>query len=278
MAENAVTGPALGIAWDGSGYGTDSTIWGGEFLRVGGSSFERVAHLRTVRLPGSETAVREPRRCAAGLLFEMFGQEAFNPSRTSHAASLGSPHSMFKSIEAFTPEERTIVRSMLDRKLNSPVTSSAGRLFDAVASLIGLRHFARYEGQAAMELEFAATRDHSTETYTVNLEKNGTVVFDWARMIVEIMTDAAARISQPRIARKFHNTMAEAMVQIATIIGEKKIVLSGGCFQNKLLTELAVTRLRQADFRVYWHQRIPPNDGGIALGQVMAVAAENFRS
>lgn len=278
MAENAVTGPALGIAWDGSGYGTDSTIWGGEFLRVDGSSFERAAHLRTFRLPGSETAVREPRRCAAGLLFEMFGHEAFDASLGSHTARLGLPHSTFTSMEAFTPEERTILRSMLDRKLNSPVTSSAGRLFDAVASLIGLRQFARYEGQAAMELEFAATRDHSTETYTVNLEKNGTVVFDWARMVVEIITDSAARISQPRIARKFHNTMAEVMVQIATAIGENKIVLSGGCFQNKLLTELAVTRLRQAGFHVYWHQRIPPNDGGIALGQVMAVATEKFRS
>jgi hydrogenase maturation protein HypF len=275
MAENAITGPVLGIAWDGSGYGPDQTIWGGEFLRVDSAradEFERKAHIRTFRLPGSETAVREPRRCAAGLLFEMFGNEAFELGPTSQAARFGLLNSLLTPIEAFTPEERSVLRGMLERKLNSPVTSSAGRLFDAVASLIGLRQFARYEGQAAMELEFAATRDFSREHYTVNLEHNGALVFDWARMVVEIMTDVSSRTAQSRMARKFHNTMVEAMVQIASAVGENKIVLSGGCFQNKLLTELAVTRLRQEGFRVYWHQRIPPNDGGIALGQVMAAA------
>ena len=278
MAENAVTGTALGIAWDGSGYGTDGTIWGGEFLRVDSSrpnEFERVAHVRTFRLPGSETAVREPRRCAAGVLFEMFGTEAFEVGPTSQAARFGLAHSLLTPLDAFTPEERGIVRGMLERKLNSPVTSSAGRLFDAVASLIGLRQFARYEGQAAMELEFAASRDFSREFYTVNVEKNGALNFDWARMVIEIMTDVAQKTQQSRIARKFHNTMVEAMVQIATSVGENKIVLSGGCFQNKLLTELAVTRLQREGFRVYWHQRIPPNDGGIALGQLMAATAKS---
>jgi hydrogenase maturation protein HypF len=273
MAENAVSGSALGIAWDGSGYGTDQTIWGGEFLRVDSNtnSFERVAHIRTFRLPGSETAVREPRRCAAGMLYEMFGVEALK-TKHSPAVNVGLPTSLLAPIEAFTPEERTILRGMLERKINSPITSSAGRLFDGVASLIGLRQFARYEGQAAMELEFAATRDFTRECYTVNLERDGALQFDWARMVVEIIADVANGVPQSRIARKFHNTMAEVMVQIAQTVGENKIVLSGGCFQNKLLTELAVTRLQREGFRVYWHQRIPPNDGGIALGQVMAAA------
>ena len=277
MAENSVTGPALGIAWDGSGYGTDGTIWGGEFLRVDPKveGFTRVAHLRTFRLPGSETAVREPRRCAAGMLFEMFGTETFDLGPNSQAAKFGLLNSLLTPIESFTPEERGILRGMLERKLNSPITSSAGRLFDAVASLIGLRQFARYEGQAAMELEFAATRDFSREHYTVNLEKNGVLQFDWARMVVEIMTDVAAHTAQSRIARKFHNTMVETMVQVAAAVGENKIVLSGGCFQNKLLTEMAVTRLQREGFRVYWHQRIPPNDGGIALGQLMAATANS---
>ena len=270
MAENGITGPVLGIAWDGNGYGPDGTIWGGEFLKVADGDYQRTAHLRTFRLPGSEVAVHEPRRCAAGLLHEMFGSEAFELGPNSQAARFGLLNSFLTPIEAFTPEERGIVRGMLERKLNCPVTSSAGRLFDAVSSLAGLRQFARYEGQAAMELEFAAGRDRTRETYTINIEKNGTMVVDWARMIVEIMTDAAARVSQPRIARKFHNTLVEAMVQVAAASGENKIVLTGGCFQNKLLTETAVTRLQQEGFRVYWHQRVPPNDGGIALGQVMA--------
>ncbi len=272
MAENAVQGSALGIAWDGSGYGPDETIWGGEFLKVANGGYERLAHFRTFRLPGSETAVREPRRCAAGILHEMFGAEAFNLGPDSQAARFGLLNSFLMPIEAFTPEERKVVRGMLERRLNSPVTSSAGRLFDAVASIIGLRQFARYEGQAAMELEFVATRDLTRESYTVNIEKNGSLVVDWARMIVEIMQDTAARISQPRIARKFHNALAEVIVQVAKVSGEKKIVLSGGCFQNKLLTELAVTRLQQEGFHPYWHQRVPPNDGGIALGQAVAAA------
>ena len=275
MAENAVTGPALGIAWDGSGYGTDQTIWGGEFLRVDSASpknFERVAHLRTFRLPGSETAVREPRRCAAGMLYEMFGDEAFHSVPVSQPSRFGLLNPQLPSLEAFTPGERTIVRGMLERKINSPVTSSAGRLFDAAASLTGLRQFARYEGQAAMELEFAATKDFTRECYTVNLDKNGSLQFDWARMVIEIISDVGDRVPQPRMARKFHNTMAEVMVQVAQAIGEQKIVLSGGCFQNKLLTELAVTRLQREGFRVYWHQRIPPNDGGLSLGQVMALS------
>ena len=205
----------------------------------------------------------------------MFGTEAFEVGPSSQAARFGLVHSLLSPFESFTPEERGIVRGMLERKFNSPVTSSAGRLFDAVASLIGVRQFARYEGQAAMELEFAASRDFSRECYTVNVEKNGALNFDWARMVIEIMTDVAHKTVQSRIARKFHNTMVEAMVQIATAVGENKIVLSGGCFQNKLLTELAVTRLQREGFRVYWHQRIPPNDGGIALGQLMAATAKS---
>ena len=273
MAENSISGPALGIAWDGSGYGPDGTIWGGEFLKVADGDYERVAHFRTFQLPGSETAVREPRRCAAGVLFEMFGAEAFDLGPESQAARFGLLNSFLMPIESFTPVERKVVRGMLERHLNAPLTSSAGRVFDAVASIIGLRQFARYEGQAAMELEFAASRDFTRESYTVNLERNGALIVDWARMFVEIMQDAAARISQPRIARKFHNTLAEIIVQVAAAVGESHVVLSGGCFQNKLLTESAVTRLQQEGFRPYWHQRVPPNDGGIALGQAIAVGS-----
>jgi hydrogenase maturation protein HypF len=283
MAENGIEAPTLGIVWDGSGYGTDGTIWGGEFLAVDDIGFRRVAHLRSFRLPGSETAVKEPRRSAAGLLFEMFGDEAFE-------------RNYLAPMEAFTREERSVLRAMLAKGLNSPVTSSAGRLFDAVSSLIGLRHVVGYEGQAAMELEFLATGSDETKTYTINIEPAHADIFtqqgqplivDWARMVVEILLDAGHGVSKATIARKFHNTLAEAMVEVAKAVSadpalqptggahgwnNRTVALSGGCFQNKLLTELAVARLRAEGFKVYWHQRIPPNDGGISLGQIVAAS------
>jgi len=265
MAENAIAPPVLGVAWDGSGYGPDGTIWGGEFLAIDASSYQRIAHLRTFRLPGAESAVREPRRAAAGMLYDMLGEEIFDRDD-------------LLSVQAFTPAERKVVRQMLRQGLNSPITSSVGRIFDAVASLIGLRQFVRFEGQAAMELEFAAMTDVTGDAYTINHthDPSQPMTISWARMVIEILDDQRAGVPLGRIARKFHNAMADAIVHIAQHQECDRIALSGGCFQNKLLTELAVNKLRAAGFRVYWHQRIPPNDGGIALGQVMA-AARTFR-
>lgn len=272
MAENGISGPALGVAWDGSGYGPDQTIWGGEFLAINDSGYERFAHLRTFRLPGSEKAVREPRRAALGMMYAMFADEMFAASHPDGARKNGTRRPLL-TLDAFTPEERFILRSMLQKGLNSPVTSSAGRLFDAVASMIGARQFARYEGQAAMELEFLATHDSTVDRYSVDVEPNSECQHvDWAQMVVEIMSDVAKQVPQTTIARKFHNTMAHAIVEVARLAGFEKVVLSGGCFQNKLLTELTVAQLTSAGFRPYWHQRIPPNDGGIALGQIVAAA------
>ena len=261
MAENAISPPVLGVAWDGSGYGLDKTIWGGEFLTVDGSGFERVAHLRTFRLPGAEQAVREPRRSAVGMLYAMLGEEIFDRND-------------LLSVQAFTPAERKVVRQMLRQGLNSPVTSSAGRVFDVVASLVGLRQFVRFEGQAAMELEFAAVPEMTDEAYTINHthDPREPMTISWARMVIEILDDQRAGVPLGRIARKFHNAMADSIVHIAQHQECERIALSGGCFQNRLLTELAVNKLRAAGFHVYWHQRIPPNDGGIALGQIMAAA------
>jgi hydrogenase maturation protein HypF len=156
MAENELTPPVLAVSWDGTGYGLDESVWGGEFLRVTEGAVERVAHLRTFRLPGGEAAVREPRRCALGLLWDVFGEKASAPG--------------------FSAPERAVLDGMLRRGVNSPVTSSAGRLFDAVASLCDLRQVTRFEGQAAMELEFAATAGRIDEPYPVAL--SGEVV-DW---------------------------------------------------------------------------------------------------
>ena len=264
MAENEVSHPALGIAWDGTGYGLDGTIWGGEFLRVKASGFDRVAHFQTFPLPGGDAAIREPRRSAIGLLYSIFGANA-------------REFVDLDTIKAFTSAELSIICGMLSRGINSPLTSSAGRIFDAVASLIGLRQKIGFEGQAAMQLEFIADRGVA-DRYPFSVDQtNSTAVIDPAEMVRAILRDREENVPNSAIASRFHNTMAEIMVSIAELSGEEKIALSGGCFQNKLLTELAVTRLRSEGFKVYWHQRIPPNDGGIALGQLAALAAAEGR-
>lgn len=263
MAENQLQPPALGIAFDGSGFGLDSTVWGGEFLRITDQGFDRVAHLRTFRLPGGEKAVREPRRVALAILYEIFGEEAFLMD--------------LPAVRAFSPAELRVLRAMLQQAINSPVTSSAGRLFDAVASLIGLRQNCRFEGQAAMELEFAITGDtDESYPYAIHDEGNFPLLCDWGPTIEAILDEKSDAIGS--IAQKFHNTMARVVTDVAERIGEAKVVLTGGCFQNRYLTEKCIQHLQAAGFQVYWHQRIPPNDGGISLGQVMAAAAELKRS
>jgi hydrogenase maturation protein HypF len=149
------------------------------------------------------------------------------------------------------------------------VTSSAGRLFDAVAAIIGLNQRASFEGQAAVELESLTALDVQS-VYAFNLWKTSPVVFDWQSMIGGILDDVRQRERTSVIAAKFHNTLAEVAVAVARLAGEKKVLLTGGCFQNRYLVERTVKRLRDAGFVPYWHQHIPPNDGGIALGQIVA--------
>jgi len=258
MAENEIGPPALGVSWDGTGYGLDGTIWGGEFFQIADSKVERIAHLRPFRLPGGDKAVREPRRPAIGLLYELFGDAAFEMTQCPP----------FQDIAAV---ELNAVKGMLQRKLNSPQTTSMGRLFDAVASLIGLRQQMRYEGQAAMELEFALDGIETNENYNLSLvTRHSSLVLDWAPMIEAILSDVQNSVAIGRISAKFHNALAEAVVAVAKRTGERCVVLSGGCFQNRYLTERTVRRLLAEGFQPYWHQRVPPNDGGIALGQVVA--------
>ena len=265
MAENELEAPVLGVSWDGTGYGVDGSVWGGEFLRVTEDSFERVAHLRTFRLPGGEKAVREPKRAALGLLYEVFGEGLFEMANLLPLA-------------ACSHEERDVVRAMLDKGINAPVTSSAGRLFDAVASLVGLRQENRFEGQAAMELEFACAGVEVDECHefkvveTAGGAQGGPLVLDWGPLVRGVLDDVRDGVPVSTISAKFHNTLAEAICAVARRIGEERVVLTGGCFQNRYLTERAVRRLQDEGFRPYWHQRVPPNDGGIALGQIMAAA------
>jgi len=259
IAENDIRLPALGVAWDGTGYGTDGTIWGGEFFLVRAGHIERVAHLRPFRLPGGDQAVKEPRRAAIGVLYELFGDSAFEMDHLPP----------FREMPAV---EKSALKRMLKRGLNSPATTSAGRLFDAVASLIDLRQKMQFEGQAAMELEFAIDSVNTDDAYPLPLlTHDPALVLDWSPMINSILADVRGGISTAEISAQFHNALAGAVVAIARQIGEPRVALSGGCFQNRYLAERIVTRLRADDFQPHWHQRVPPNDGGIALGQIFAV-------
>jgi hydrogenase maturation protein HypF len=256
LAEHELEDPVLGVAWDGTGYGTDGTIWGGEFLLTDAESFQRVAHFRQFRLPGGDAAVKEPRRTALGILYEIWGATGISERRLAPVAS-------------FRESELAVIRQMLAKGLHSPLTSSAGRLFDAVTSILGLRHAVTFEGQAAMELEFVVQEDID-ETYPFRITGDSPFIVDWAPMILKILIDLQRDLPPGRISAKFHNTLVDVIVAIAQKVGEPKVLLTGGCFQNRYLVEHSVQRLSEAGFQPYWHQRVPPNDGGIALGQVVA--------
>ena len=269
MAENDVEAPVLGVAWDGTGYGPDGTIWGGEFLEIGETDFTRLAHFKTFPLPGGDKAAREPRRSALGLLYEIYGDELFDKSH------LGT-------LQAFSISELSIFRKLLGEKFYSPRTSSAGRIFDAVSSLLNLRQLSRYEGQAAMELEFLAEKAKTKDIYSFQIipcssqELSQHAKHPWQidlkAAVQDILDDMKLGTGLSEIAAKFHNTLVEIMISIARKSSYKKIALSGGCFQNRYLTEHAVSRLKEEGFFVYTHQRIPPNDGGIALGQIVGLS------
>ena len=258
MAENELAPPVLGIAWDGTGYGDDGTIWGGEFFRVTDAASERVAHLRQFPLPGGDAAIKEPRRAALGLLYAAYGEDAFKREELLHALN-------------FTRPELKTLSTMLRRGLNSPLTSSVGRLFDAVAALVGVRQQVRFEGQAAMELEFALEQSMTTEAYPCLLSGE---VLDWKPMLDALLADIQAKVATGTIAARFHNGLINATLAVAQRVGIKAVALSGGCFQNRYLLEQAIERLHTNGFRPYWHQRVPPNDGGLSLGQVVAALRE----
>ncbi len=169
----------------------------------------------------------------------------------------------------FTSAEIGILLNMLSKKINSPVTSSAGRLFDAVSSLLGICDRTNYEGQAAMMLEFAADLNENG-SYPFEIKESDKLIIDWQPIIISIINDIRKDVKPSIISTKFHNTLSQVILEIAKKSGMKKVILSGGCFQNALLTERTISLLQENNYKVYWHQRIPPNDGGIALGQIAA--------
>ncbi len=256
-AEHGLPGPVLALAWDGTGYGADGTIWGGEALVVTGAAFRRVGHLRPFPLPGGDAAVRDPKRSALGLATAVLGPGAV-------------PGSLLAAFEA---AELGVLQAMLARDLNCPQTSSLGRLFDAVAALAGIRERRGFEGQAAMELEFAAEQAAPGHAYGWAFSGQEVRVADPVPLVAELLRDRAAGAAPETVARRFHAALADLALAWARHAGLRDVVLAGGCFQNALLTALVTARLSEAGFRVHRHRRFPPNDGSIALGQAAVAAA-----
>ncbi len=264
MADNGLRGKVMGIAFDGTGYGVDGHIWGGEFMTADFVGFDRRAHFRYVPMPGGDTAVRQPWRMALSWLRESFG------------SSLPAQLPLFRNV----PErEVEVVSRMIARGINTSLTSSCGRLFDAVASLIGLRHEVTFEGQAAIELETAS--EHGIdETYPFEIDSSEPAQIDMRPAIREIVSELLKGRSRSVIASRFHNTIAlivgEMCRRIRSTERLTRVCLSGGTFQNVYLAERCSAVLEHLGFEVFLHKDVPPNDGGISLGQAV-IANETLK-
>jgi hydrogenase maturation protein HypF len=266
LAENGLEGPAIGVAYDGLGYGTDGHLWGGEILLAGASGFTRKAHLREAPLPGGTAAVRRPYRMALGYLFSWLPSqlEAFAPF-----------------LDRLDPREVDLIRRQVARGLNSPPTSSCGRLFDAVSALLGVCPTASYEGQAAMELQALADRT-ATGSYPFDLvERDGVRIIDPAPLLVAVAEEHRDGVPVPTIAMRFHRAVAEFTAglcrRLAAETGLRQVAFSGGVFQNTLLLEETLARLEGAGLGLYFHRRLPANDGGLSLGQAIIAHRQTVR-
>lgn len=262
MAEHGLEGPVIGVAFDGLGYGADGTLWGGEFLIADLSGYTRRAHLRCVAIAGGDVAIRQPWRSALSYVKDALGK---NP------VSLELP-----GWEAMAPGKVALVERMLDRNVNTFRTSSCGRLFDAVASILGLRHEVNFEGQAAMELE-AAAWDGIEDGYSFDIEAEEPWEIDMRPAIMCLVREAREGSEVGLMAAKFHNTVVSTITEMCRRMrdaeGWNRVCLSGGTFQNMYLLERTVPRLRQHGFEVFVNSKVPPNDGGISLGQAVIANA-----
>jgi hydrogenase maturation protein HypF len=262
MAEHDLDGEVLGVAWDGTGFGTDGTVWGGEFLRASASTFRRVARLRPFWLPGGDVAARQPWRSALGVLHGLVGDAMWDLDLPPVAHARG---------------RREVLDALLRTTSCSSRTSSAGRLFDAVASMLGLRQESSYEAQAAMLLEQCAA-PVAARAYPFSLvetrDDGGApmVDLDWRPVIAGVLEDLRCGASASAVAGRFHVTMARMIAATAELMEPGRVVLTGGCFQNGALLALASRELTSRRFEVVTHCRIPPNDGGLAVGQAMVAA------
>ncbi len=259
LADNGADGPVIGLAWDGTGYGPDGAIWGGEAMIAGFEGYERVAHLEYAPLPGGEVAIRRPIRLAFGYLTHILGEVPDLPA-----------------LRALGDAERAVISRQIERGINTPLTSSMGRLFDVVSAMLGLCAETTFEAQAAIALEMAATDVPPENRYPVMLD-SGQVLL--GPLLAAIADDVGKGMEPARAASAFHAWAAKLALRMAEIGRERdglnRVALSGGVWQNRLLLDLALQRLTDAGFGVLVHRRVPTNDGGVSLGQA-AIAARKI--
>ncbi len=267
MVDNGIKTPVIGVAFDGTGFGTDGNIWGGEFLVVDYQRFTRMGHLEYLPLPGGAAAIKKPYRTTIGYLLSLLGETALKPDLP-----------FLKQVDSV---EINIIQKLIEKKINSPLTSSCGRLFDAVSALLSIRGTIDYEAQAAIEMEMLAHDGvNETDSYPFSIiEQDDLSVVKLQDLFSAIIYDLQSNTTRATIAAKFHNTIAQMIKRLCQVISNKtsitQVVLSGGVFQNRLLLRKAVSLLEDGGFTVFTHQQVPCNDGGISLGQ--AVIA-NFNS
>lgn len=260
MVENGVQEPVIGVAFDGTGYGSDGAIWGGEFLLADYKGFKRLGYFEYVPMPGGAAAIERPYRMALFYLYTLLGEGILNEK--------------LPFLKEIDPYEKEVIKRQIEQKINSPLTSSCGRLFDGVSALFGLRGKIDYEAQAAVELEMAVNDESEKTSYPFSIvEQAGTKVVKLKSLFEAIIRDIENQAPAGKISMKFHNTVSRMVVDMCRLIareaGVNKVALSGGVFQNRLLFRLVTSALEEAGFKVYTHSRVPTNDGGISLGQAV---------
>jgi hydrogenase maturation protein HypF len=263
MAENGVKGRVIGFALDGTGYGTDGQVWGGEALIAGYEGFERAAHLAYAALPGGAAAIHEPWRMALSYLAQTFGEDCLN---------LDIP--FICELERGKAE---MILRMMARRVNSPLTSSCGRLFDAVAALIGIRQTVNYEAQAAIELEMSARSSSESDGYPFAIRhQDGSWLIDVSPLFGAIVEDLQRKICRETMSSRFHNGLVETLARLACLLRDEssinQVCLSGGTFNNVLVLDPLIHKLEFDGFEVFTHSRIPAGDGGLCLGQALVAA------
>ena len=287
IADNGIRGNVIGVAFDGTGFGSDGNIWGGEFFTGSIKGLKRAAHLKYIPMPGGEACIREPWRMAFSYLYSVYGKR-----RLASLGELGTSSDIASSVASSRPfqgkggaspamtDNKDILFQMIDKKINSPLTSSVGRLFDGVSSLIGLCDIAGYEGEAAVRLEKVISGEGwrvKGEYKFKYTEEGEMIIIEWEPIINSIVKDLKKGIGKSEISLKFHNAMCNMIKEICILLRKKhkinKVCLSGGVFQNKYISRRIGPILAENGFKAYLHDRIPAHDGGIALGQAVLAGA-----
>jgi len=285
LADNGLEGPVIGVAFDGTGMGADGNIWGGEFLVADYHDSRRAGHLEYLPLPGGDAAIKKPYRTAIGYVLTLLGEEGLNDV-TGSPGFIRTKQSHGVPVTQVTEVEMEVIKRQIERKINSPLTSSMGRLFDAISALLGIRGEVDYEGQAAVELEMAAyssvlargvsdeTVSTARESYPYRIvEDEGVRIVRLKDLLSAVIEDLQHGVSRGRVSVRFHNTVAEVTNEMCRLLADEtgitRVALSGGVFQNRLLLRKTTSLLENSGLQVFTHRQVPCNDGGVSLGQAV---------